>query len=172
MTSFDLETPADIHPELGVLFAALEDGTREWLGEIGEPDIETVCWQPAPGSYSIGGLMLHLCEAEIWWLKTVGLGREMTKDELTLYMSEQIEQYEGQWPAPPAKPFSWYLELYRDVRRQSLGFVRELNDPGKLYQRGEHEFSYRWILAHLVQHDSYHGGQVVMLAQLKQRIQG
>ena len=170
MQPFDLDLPDGIHPELGLLFASLEDGTREWLGEIGEPGIDTVCWQPAPGSYSIGGLILHLCEAEVWWLQTVGLGREMSAEQLSLYMSEAIDQDNGNWPEPPRQPFEWYLNLYREVRKQSLELIREVNDPSRNYQRPNSTVSYRWILAHLVQHDSYHGGQAVMLAQLKPRV--
>jgi uncharacterized damage-inducible protein DinB len=31
---------------------------------------------------------------------------------------------------------------------------------------GKSDYSLAWIVAHLVQHDSYHGGQIVMLNQM------
>lgn len=171
MKRYDVEPLADMHPELGLLMAAMNDGTREWRENLGRVGVDTVCWQPYPGGYSIGGLILHMCECEAWWVEEFALGRKLGKADLELWRSKDIQQMRGQWPTPPRKPIRWYYDRHDEVRDRVIRAVREHNDPAKEHAMGrEHRFTFRWILAHLVEHDSYHGGQAVMLAQLKKRL--
>ncbi|MBI1755849.1 MAG: DinB family protein [Fimbriimonas ginsengisoli] len=165
---YDVAPLAGLDPAYGLMGAMLEDGTREWLEEAGRIPAEAIGWQPTPGGHSIGAVMLHIIDVEAYWIEQVSLGRELSPEELRELMSEETKQYQGQWPAPPPKPWSWYVQLQQRYRRRTMESLKSLGDPasvvhGKSSPTG---FTLRWILSHVVQHEAYHGGQIVLLKAL------
>ena len=167
----DIAPSAEHNPELGLLFASLEDGTREWRGELGDVSIEQLVWQPFPGGHSVGGLLLHIADVEGWWIETVLAGRERSEEEVRQMLSEETKQSSVEWPTPPAEPFAYYDEILQSVRRRTRETLREFPDAAARVRYGdENEFTPRWILSHVVQHDSYHGGQAVLLKLMHERM--
>jgi hypothetical protein len=74
-----------------------------------------------------------------------------------------MDQYVPFWPVPPAKPFAWYLELYQNNLITVRELVRRHNRPFEEKARGSKVLTYRLVMAHHVEHDSYHGGQIVLI---------
>ncbi len=89
-----------VHPTYGALLGALQDGTTEWLMEIGEPTEEAIIWQPWPNGSSIGGQMLHIASVEVGWLQHYCLGTPKTKEQSILFMDELRDVDGGIWPTP------------------------------------------------------------------------
>ncbi len=162
---FDVEPLPGYRPDVGLLLASLNDSTREWRDELGDPPLEAITWQAKPGSYSVGGLLLHIMEVEVYWFETVAAALEENVEESKLLMSAEIQQYEGLWPTPPAKPLSWYYDLHDKIRARVFESLKSV-DPDSRYDRGDFSFTFRWILAHVVEHDAYHGGQAVLMHEL------
>lgn len=158
--------------DIGVLAASLEDATREWREEIGDVDEDTVVWQPFPGGHSIGGLILHMADAEGWWFEEMAGGKSRPDGEAQMLLSEETKQYGVEWPVPPRQPLSWYYDVADKVRQRSLRTLAELDDPDR-YVEGEgwsRSYNVRWIVAHVAGHESYHGGQAVLLKIIKQKL--
>ncbi len=150
----------------GQLLAILQDGTREWREELEETPVEAITWQPFPASHSIGALILHMIECEVFWFETIALGMPENDAEAKVLMSEEIKQYEGTWPTPPAKPLSHYFEMQDRIRARTLESVKRWGPPEGPVKTQWGEVSLRWILGHVIEHESYHGGQVVLLKAL------
>jgi uncharacterized damage-inducible protein DinB len=168
MTHYDVEPLVGFDPEIGLLLAGLEDSTREWRENLGEPSIEAIIWQPNPGAYSIGGLLLHLIDCEDSWFHCFAAGNEREPDESLLLMSDETNQYDGSWPVPPAEPISWYLELHDRHRARAFESLRGL-EATRVYPRKKYSCTLRWVVAHVLEHDSYTGGQAVALHELWKR---
>src|SRR4051812_38697674 len=101
--------PLPGYPEpFGTLLATLQDGTREWREELGDPDPQLIAWQAVPKGHSIGGVLLHIAECEAYWVENFCLGRAIDPEEAKLHMSDEIDQYGGSWPTPPEKPIAYY----------------------------------------------------------------
>ncbi len=171
---FDLDNPTGYDAEIGLLYSLLEDSTREWREELGEVSDDDVVWQPYPDGPSVASEILHIAEVETWWLETVALGTPENMDEAKELMSAQIRQYEGLWPTIPPTPLSYFLGLHDRVRARISSALRTYSAPKEhmTFHDGKAEATQRWMLGHVIQHDSYHGGQAVMLAQLAQRLRG
>lgn len=167
-TSFDVLPLPGCHPEVGLLAASLIDGTREWRDELGKPTEDQIVWQARPGGHSIGAELLHIAEVEIWWIHHVIAGLPMDPAEMKLLMSEQIMQDDGAWPVPHRQPLAWYYERLDSVRERTLQLLPSFQDPTRMIHRDkmDMDFSVRWILSHVVQHEAYHGGQAVLLMDL------
>lgn len=161
----DLPTDASLNAEFALLLAMLDDNTVEWRRELAEIDLpeDAIGWRPFPTGYNIGAVMFHIAEAEIFWLHEVAAGQPMTDEWKATFMVEAIDQYEFQWPTPPAKPFEWYFEQLDRVRAKTHELMRAINDPDHVCRRGERSFTLRWVLHHVVQHEAHHGGQLTLL---------
>jgi len=149
--------------ELGVLAAALMDSTREWQQNLGRVSPKAITWQIYPDGPSVGGLLLHLIDVEAWWIKEFAdkeqLGAEMPS---TVYMRD-LKVSKPYWPVAPGKPLAYYYELLREVRGDTLERVARRSDPADPVKGRTHSISYRWVLSHVIQHDSYTGGQAVLV---------
>ena len=166
---FDVDPLPGYHPEYGLMLAIMQDGTREWRDELGEIEPEGIVWQAYPGGYSIGGVMLHIAEVEVYWIEEFCLGRKLSQEDEKLFMSKEIEQYEGKWPTSPKEPLAYYFRILDDVRARTLEAYKQMGDPKEIKPRRDEEYTLAWVLAHVVEHESYHGGQIVMLKELCKR---
>jgi len=164
-THYDVAPLVNFHPETGLLLAALNDSTREWIGELETPSIDAIVWQPWPNSYSIGALLCHIIDVEAYWFETFAANHERDPEELRVLLSEETKQDDGIWPTPPAEPIEWYFEFHKRVRTRSYEAIRNI-DPTKVYEGRRASFTLRWIVAHVVEHDSYHGGQAVLIHEM------
>lgn len=163
--TYDVAPLPGFHPEIGLLLASLNDSTREWRENLEEPSIEAIVWQPAPGAYSIGGLLLHLIDCEDSWFNSFAAGNERDPAESDLLMSDATNQYGGHWPVPPAEPISWYFDLHDRMRARGYEAIRGI-EPERVYQRRDYSCTLRWVVAHVLEHDSYTGGQAVAIKEL------
>jgi uncharacterized damage-inducible protein DinB len=165
MKFFDVEPAEGFDPQIGLLLATLNDSTLEWRENLGEPPVEAILWQPAEGFHSIGALILHMIDTEVYWLEEFAAGRAMTEDEKRLLMTLEIKQDSVQWPVPHAQPIQWYYDLHDRTRRRVIESIRGMNPERRL---GDDSFgcTLRWVLAHVAEHDAYHGGQAVLLHEL------
>ncbi len=161
----DIEPVAGFPEQTGLLLAALQESTRQWRDNLGQPKIEAVEWQPWPGSHSIGALILHMVECEVYWLETFVARKRPNPKETALLMSDEIHQYGGRWPKPPEQPLTWYYDLQDTLRARTWEAIRHI-EPMHRTERKEFVATLRWVVAHVVHHDSYHGGQAVLLHEM------
>ena len=169
---FDI-TPLPGYPEpYGTLLATLQDGTREWRTELTEPTPAEIVWQPYPKSHSIGGVLLHIAEVEAYWIEEFCVGRKIDPEEAKLHMSSEIDQYGGSWPTPPMEPLAYYYDLLDTVRIRTLESVKSFGPPESVKETEWDITSMRWVLAHVIGHESYHAGQAVLLAEMGKHLRG
>ncbi len=156
--------------ELELLISMLEATTLKWRRELGKVRDAFVGRPAYPGGHNIGALILHMTESEAWWVEHVSAGRKMSKEERVELMEEETRQYAGRWPAPPKKPLEHFYAIQDRVRARTIETVRALGDPAHAGKYGkEHEFTLRWVLHHVIQHEAYHGGQAVLAKALAQK---
>ena len=154
---------------MGFLAAALVDSTREWRKELEHLELppEAVTWQEQPGGVSVGALFLHIIEAEFWWFQAVAGGQPLSDEDVKRYQIDEIDQYADTWPTPPSLSIEDCFDMLQEARERSLALFPTIGPADRIVKRPDADTTYtiRWIQLHIVQHDSYHGGQIVMLAK-------
>jgi uncharacterized damage-inducible protein DinB len=165
-TLYDVAPLPGCHPEHGLILASLQDSTREWRAELNTVSEDGIVWQPFPGGHSIGGVLLHMAGVEAYWIEQFCLGRTLSKKELEESMSDETDQDAVKWPVPPHKPLSYYYGIQDRIRARTLESVKHLPEPTHVKERGNEAFTMRWVLAHVADHEGYHGGQAVLLKEL------
>ena len=165
--AFDTMPLEGYEPEIGLLLATLEDSTREWREELGEVRETEIARRPFEGGPSIGALLLHAAEAEAWWIDEVVGGRPLTPEFKLRTLSGETDVDAGVWGDAPTMPLDAYYEILDEVRYRTREALRgELPNRHVLPDPDRPGMTVRWVLGHVVQHDSYHGGQAVMLKRM------
>lgn len=168
MAHYDVAPLDGFHPEIGILLASLEDSQREWEENLDQPTAEAIGWQMHPGGPSIGTLLLHMADCELYWFEQFIAGkpadRELERDLLT----QEVKQDEGLWPAAPDQLWQWYRGLHSRVVQRAREHLRG-EDPNRVVKGRKNSFTVRWVVAHVLEHDAYHGGQMVMLHEAWKR---
>lgn len=174
MNASDIAPIEGYSPEIGLLLASLEDGTREWLRELGPLDEEGLVWRPFPGGPSVGSLILHIAWVERMWIDA-SLTRRWppeTFQKLTLVHETDVDA--GRWGEAPRMPLAEYLAVLADVRRTSREALAKETDPARVVvsEPGAWGDTVRWIVSHVVQHEAYHGGQAVLVKKMYEGSKG
>ncbi|MBC7528926.1 MAG: DinB family protein [Chthonomonadaceae bacterium] len=164
MEKLDIIPVEDTEPQIGLLLAMLEDGTREWVEELGEVSVETLTWSPFPNGHSIGAILLHIADVEAYWISEIGSGKLRTEEQLKILLSRETDQFKVEWPTPPSEPLSWYLKRIEEVREQTRQLVKTWHSPSEIILSRGNEYTKRWLLYHVLTHEAYHGGQMVLLS--------
>lgn len=165
--------PAGFPSRLGRMLHALEGLREETIGLTSDLDADSLARIPFQGGNSIGTLLVHIAEAEAFWiLERIG-GRPLSRERREIYRMDQF----GQPGAPQARraPVSFFLGLLADLRVETREVVSSLRD-GDLEGRrtwvdpanpDEREvFTVGWILTHLYGHESHHQGQIAMTRRM------
>lgn len=156
--------------EVGFCLAGMEE-VREQLREaVAEISTEDMGRRAFPEAHSIGGLVLHIGEAEWWWMNCVIGGLEVTEAAPASSFWDVLEEPER--VATNSYSAQFCLDEIDRVRDETLTRFRSVDDEqlDKVFtfeRKGKTlELSLRWILHHLIDHEAQHKGQILMLKRL------
>ncbi|MBL8059219.1 MAG: DinB family protein [Chthonomonas sp.] len=170
----DIAPLPDLLEPYATLGAMLLDATYDWKDELFVDDLpaEEVCWKPRPNGQSIGAIMLHMIIVEVAWLRWFVLKEEISAEIKVELMWNEINVDEDKWPSPYHEPLSWYFALQDRYRKETIACLKQLPPPDEWLPATRRKLTPRWVLGHVIQHESYHGGQIVMLHDLYQHQAG
>ena len=77
-----------------------------------------------------------------------------------------MDQYIPHSPVPPANSIKWYFTLFDENLKKMIESVEAHNQADCMHLHRDSSVSYSWILAHTIEHGSYHGGQIVRLHEM------
>lgn len=122
------------------------------------------------GVHSIGGLVLHIGEAEWFWMQMVFSGHQLSEEDERMPCWDILEDVARTSRNGYTAEFCLLeAERIRNQTRDTL-FSCSDKDLDRLftYERNGKttEYNLRWILHHLVDHESQHKGQILMLKRL------
>jgi uncharacterized damage-inducible protein DinB len=164
----DIMPRGDLEPQVGLLMAMLDDVRRTTLKGCEGMSADDLHRLPEKGEYPLGAYLMHLGEAEIFWLEV------MTGDQVPDEVKRDVFYCcwfdPSQEPQPPAKPMPLeeYVSRLAVVRGLVKTAVRKLEDAAldapRTIDSGDvtHTVTPRWILYHLIEHEAHHRGQMML----------
>lgn len=120
---------------------------------------EQLDWKPANHKNSIGYLLVHIAEAEYWWITLVAMQKEK-------YVKGCFDRFKAGQP----------LEANLELLERGLADMREylenedIEDWDEVFYevKGRKEkVSKRWLVWHVVEHQARHRGQILMLMRMQ-----
>ncbi|HYE66870.1 MAG TPA: DinB family protein [Pyrinomonadaceae bacterium] len=159
-----------VTPGIGFYLGALEE-VREQLDQIvRDMSNDQIARRAVPGANPIGALVLHIGEAEWWWMQCIVAGHELTEEDRQAPYWDVLDDPEGF----AARGYSarYCLEVIGRIREQSRDLLARFSDEDlerivrRQWRERTIEASLRWVLHHLVDHEAQHKGQILMLKRL------
>lgn len=122
------------------------------------------------GAHSIGALILHIGEAEWFWMQMVVSGHQLTEEDKQAPYWDILDDVEA--VARNGYTTEFCLQEAEKIRNQTRDVLFSYNDKDleriiPFERRGKTtEHNLRWILHHLIDHEAQHKGQIFMLKRL------
>jgi uncharacterized damage-inducible protein DinB len=162
------------HPGLstgiGYYLSGMEE-VRSQLVEAVKTVPDDLIGKPAfLGAHSIGALVLHIGEAEWFWMQMVVGGHELTEEDKNAPCWDILDDVEG--VARKGYTTEFCLLEAEKIRNQTRDLLFGYNDKDLeriiTFDRDQKttEHNLRWILHHLIDHEAQHKGQILMLKRL------
>ncbi|HEX8368464.1 MAG TPA: DinB family protein [Pyrinomonadaceae bacterium] len=123
-----------------------------------------------PGAHQIGGLILHIGEAESGWIHAIIAGKELDAEAKKFAHWYDTTETDFAEKGYSARECIERIDKIGEMSRRILAQFADA-DLEKLfgYERssGERaEVSLRWVLHHLIDHEANHKGQISMLKRM------
>lgn len=164
-----IDLPPSLHadPEIALLLSLLTQTTEEWREMLGNVPLALLVRQLHANAHSIGAVLLHIADVEGYWLHEAIEGQVRPPEVTAALLSNETDQYQGVWPAPPPEPLKWYFAQLDAVRQLTLTLAQTLHSADQILihpARPDKTYTARWFLGHVITHEAYHGGQAVLLS--------
>lgn len=165
-----LSPVAGFSPGIGFCLSGMEEVREQIREAIAGLAGEKLNCPAFPGAHSIGALVLHVGEAEWWWIQCVVSGHKLTEEDRRAPFWDVLEQPDAFASRGYTAQFC-LLEIEK-IRNQTRQLLASFNDDdleqiSSFERKGEtHEQSLRWVLHHLIDHEAQHKGQILMLKRL------
>ena len=162
------------HPGLsrgiGFYLSGMEDVREQLRAAVAALSTQQIGRPAFLGAHPIGALVLHIGEAEWWWMQCVVSGHKLTEQDRQAAFWDVLEDPEGF--ANRGHTAEFCLQQIEKVRNQTRDvlFSSDDTDLERIYSYersgATHEHNLRWILHHLIDHEAQHKGQILMLKRL------
>ena len=162
------------HPGLatgiGYYLAGMEEVRSQLVAAVKDiPD--SMIGKPAfLGAHSIGGLVLHIGEAEWFWMQMVVSGHQLTEEDKKAPYWDILDDVGA--VARNGYTAEFCLQEIGKIRNQTRDVLFSYNDKDLeriiTYERHgkTSEYNLRYILHHLIDHEAQHKGQILLLKRL------
>lgn len=164
-----LEPVEGLSREIGFLVAGLQEVRAQTVAVLADLKPGELSRRLTPNFHQVGGLVLHLAETEFWWIDIVFAGREISDEDRQLFHFDDTTETDFALKKYGVADCVRTLNLAHERTIETLSEV----DDGSLdslypFPRKEPKFdsSLRWILHHLIDHESNHRGQIAMMKRL------
>jgi len=170
MKQVTLKPIEGVPPGIGNYLSGMAEVREQLRDSVSGLSTEKLHQKLMPETHSIAQLILHCGEAEWWWIQCVVAGGEVD-EELKQTVFWDVLEEDGEPPADLTaegcisevdRISQMSRELFSAYSDEDLDkfYVRERKDGSRT------EFSLRWILHHLIDHEAQHKGQILMLKRL------
>src|ERR1700741_1754237 len=165
-----LDRDSGLATGIGYYLRGLEEGRRQLTVAVKTIPDDLIGKPAFLGAHSIGGLVLHIGEAEWFWMQMVVSGHQLTDEDKTAACWDILDDLER--VARSGYTAEFCLREIEKIRNQTGDELFAYNDKdleriitfNRISQTTE--FNLRYILHHLIDHEAQHKGQIFMLKRL------
>jgi uncharacterized damage-inducible protein DinB len=166
----DAIAPVDgLSREIGLMVAALEEVRAQTVALIADMSRDQLAKRFVPGAHQIGALALHIGENEFWWIEAIFAQKEITDADKQFAHLDNTTEEDFALKGYSAQDCIDFLRRIHHRTTTTLSQADDLaldqvitvgSDPVRF------KGSLRWIIHHLIDHESHHKGQISMLKRL------
>ncbi len=168
-----LEPAEGVTKGIGFYLTALDEIRKATREEVASLSLEEFNRHVVAGAHSIAALLMHLGEAERWWIEGIVEGKEAAEHYWARKYTDGMLEPEVFGQKNYSAQFCLgEIDEVREATRRCLSAFNDA-DLERIFTHCNHartlEVSLRWVLHHLIEHEAEHKGQILMLKRLVQR---
>lgn len=126
LVKYSLHPVAGFAPGIGFSLAALEEVRQQLREAVKDMSDEDIARRAAPGTHTIGALILHIGEAEWWWMNCIVQGQEVTDEVRRQPYWDVLEEPDAF--ATKNYSASFCLDTIDAIREETRRFLASLTD--------------------------------------------
>lgn len=159
-----LEDTTTRAPEIAPWIAALKECRKRTADAVSEMDRVELDWRPPGSGSTVGSLLYHVAAIEADWLHTEIRGEEIPPGVLSLF-PQDVRDEAGHLAQIGGEALATHLDRLGRVREALLSTLggMSMEDFRRLRTLEEYDVSPEWVVQHLIQHESVHRGQVLLI---------
>ena len=159
---------------VGLCVDAMDEVREQLRAAIQDLPDDLISKPAVPGAHSIGAIVLHIGEAEWWWMHCViGANQFREEDRPAACWDALIKESRGEEFALRGLSAHDCLAAVDEVRSTTTRPVLAALGDEDLervctykWRDTSRDVGLRWVLHHLVDHEAQHKGQILMLKRL------
>ncbi len=166
--TINLQTVPTFSREIGLFLASLEKIRKKWREAVKDLSKSELATRILPEIQPIGTIIIHIAEAECFWMQEIVEGKPMTDEIKDLFHHDLwFKDF-----ATEDLDIEYCLEVVEKIHFMTRKTLSEFTDDDleKTFARRredrETHYSLRWIFVHLLEHDAEHKGQIMMIKRL------
>lgn len=167
----ELKSNPEFSEQIGFYVNGMAEVREQLSDAVRDLSNEEISAKVSPDFHSIGQLILHVAEAEWWWLKCVAAEKDLDEEEA---------RREAFWDILLDEDFAsrnysaeFCINGANNVREKCFEVLKEFSDEDldRVFgfdkkDSSRMEVTLRWILHHLIDHEAQHKGQIFMIKRL------
>jgi uncharacterized damage-inducible protein DinB len=155
---------------IGFYLAGMDEVREQLRAAVSNMSTQDIARCAVPGAHSIGALVLHIGEAEWFWMQCVVPGHRLTDEDRANPFWDVLKDPDRVANNGYSTEFCLnQVDTIRAETRSTLASFKD-DDLERIisfeWRDNLHEQSLRWILHHLIDHEAQHKGQILMLKRL------
>lgn len=156
-----IEEKRGYSPHIGVIVSMLDDLKQRITSSVSDLDQEGTDFLLDSNANRIGSLIMHLAATEKYYQLYTFEGRGFNEDEgmwdRALSLGETArEEFTG-------KPISYYLEIWTEVREETLRLLKKRDDKWMKEKVNGTNMNNHWAWYHVMEHQANHMGQIRLI---------
>ena len=161
---------AGVPREIGLCLSGMDEVREQLNAAVSGMSNADIGRCAVDGAHSVGALILHIGEAEWWWMQCVVSRHSLTDEDSRTPFWDVLKDPDR--VAKNGYSAEFCLRQVAVIRAQTRDllatFVDDDLDRVFTFERdgNTYDLSLRWILHHLIDHEAQHKGQILMLKRL------
>ena len=157
-----IEAPKGFSPQVGTIVSMMEDLKGRVTASVENLSINETDFLLDKNANRIGALILHLAATEKYYQVYTFEGRGFTKTEgqkwnTALNLGEKARE------SLINQPIDYYLNIWDDVRKESLKLLKKTDDDWLKGPRKGSNMNNHWAWYHVMEHQANHMGQIRLI---------
>ncbi len=157
-----IESPKGYSPQIGTTVSMLEDLKRRVTNSVESLTDQETDFLLDEKANRIGALVFHLAATEKYYQISTFENRGFNKEEkakweIALNLGEKAQE------AIKNNPIKYYLEIWDDVRKETLRLLKTKDDKWFESMVNKSSMNNYWAWYHVMEHQANHMGQIRLI---------
>lgn len=161
LKSQTIKAPKGYSPQIGSTVSMMEDLKRRVVNSVRDLSQEETDFLLDEDANRIGALILHLAATEKYYQVYTFENRGFNKEEQ--HWEKALSLGDAARAAFKDKPISYYLDLWDEVRAETLRLLKTKDDKWFAAKVKGSNMNNHWAWYHVMEHQANHMGQIRLI---------